>query len=124
MKARRTVEKCADQIRDGITSVAISPEGTRSKTGELLSFRAAPFSTAKKADCPIVVVVLRNTEKVFKCFPLRSTKVEMDIIDVVMPETYHDMTSFELSDLVREKMLKALGQEDKHKRATPEASAE
>lgn len=125
MKARRTVEKCADQIREGITSVAISPEGTRSKTGELLSFRAAPFSTAKKADCPIVVVALRNADKVTKNFPLRKTVIEMDVVDTVMPETYHEMNSFELSDLVREKMLTALGQEDKHKRVQPdEGSAE
>lgn len=120
MKARRTVEKCADWVRDGIASVAISPEGTRSKTGDLLSFRAAPFSTAKKADCPIVVVVVRNTDKVLKRFPLRSTVIDMDVIDTVMPETYHEMNSFELSDLVRAKMLTALGQEDKYKRAQPE----
>lgn len=120
MKARRTVEKCADWVRDGVASVAISPEGTRSKTGELLSFRAAPFSTAKKADCPIVVVVVRNTDKVFKKFPLRRTVIDMDVIDTVMPETYHEMTSFELSDHVRGKMLTALGQEDKHKRVQPE----
>lgn len=125
MKARRTVEKCADWVRNGIASIAISPEGTRSKTGELLSFRAAPFSTAKKADCPIVVVVVRNTDKVFKRFPLRSTVIDMDVVDTVMPETYHEMTSFELSDHVRTKMLDALGQEDKHKRTQPdEGSAE
>ena len=120
MKARRTVEKCADWVRDGIASVAISPEGTRSKTGELLSFRAAPFSTAKKADCPIVVVVVRNTDKVFKHFPLRTTVIDMDVVDTVMPETYHEMTSFELSDHVRTMMLEALGQEDKHKRTQPD----
>lgn len=126
MKARRTVEKCADWVRDGVASVAISPEGTRSKTGELLSFRAAPFSTAKKADCPIVVIVVRNTDKVFKKFPLRTTVIDMDVIDTVMPETYHEMTSFELSDHVRTKMLDALGQEDKHARDTSreEGSAE
>ena len=125
MKARRTVEKCADWVKDGIASVAISPEGTRSKTGELLSFRAAPFSTAKKADCPIVVVVLRNTDKVFQHFPLRTTVIDMDIIDTVMPETYHEMNSFELSDHVRAEMLDALGQEDKYKKAKPdEGSAE
>lgn len=118
MKARRTVEKCADWVRDGIASVAISPEGTRSKTGELLSFRAAPFSTAKKADCPIVVVVVKNTDKVFKRFPLRTTVIDMEVIDTVMPETYHEMNSFELSDHVRAKMLAALGQEDKYKRDT------
>ena len=126
MKARRTVEKCADWVRDGVASVAISPEGTRSKTGELLSFRAAPFSTAKKADCPIVVVVVRNTDKVFKKFPLQRTVIDMDVIDTVMPETYHEMNSFELSDHVRSKMLAALGQEDKHARDTSreEGSAE
>lgn len=115
MKARHTVEKCAAWIKDGVASVAISPEGTRSKTGELLEFRAAPFSTARKAECPIVVVVVKNTDKVFKRFPFRRTHIDMDVVCTVTPKDYENMNSFELSDFVRGKMLKALGQEDKTK---------
>lgn len=42
-------------------SVAISPEGTRSKTGELLPFKRGPFHLAHECtDVPIVPVVLRG----------------------------------------------------------------
>jgi len=114
MKARSTVEKSAAWIREGIASVAISPEGTRSKDGTLLPFRAAPFSTARKAASPIAVVTMRNTEKVMKRFPFRSTVIELHIVGTVMPEQFDSMNSFELSAYVRDMMLKDLDQVDAH----------
>lgn len=117
MKAKKTVDKCAEWIREDVASVAISPEGTRSKDGRLLPFRAAPFSAAKKSQAPIVIVIFRNTEKIKKNFPLRSTRVEMEIVDVVYPEEYSDMNTVAISNLVRQKMLSALGQQDTEKAA-------
>ena len=109
IKAKKTVDKSAEWIKNGIASVAISPEGTRSKTGELLPFRAAPFSTAKKACCPIVVAALRFGNKPMKGFPFKTTHVYLDLVETIQPETYDAMNSFELSDYAREKMLEGLG---------------
>lgn len=109
VKAKKTVDKSADWIREGIASVAISPEGTRSKTGELLPFRAAPFSTAKKASCPIVVVTLKYGRKPMKGFPFKRTPVYLDVVDAILPDVYDTMNSFELSDYARQKMLEGLG---------------
>ncbi|MBQ7365286.1 MAG: 1-acyl-sn-glycerol-3-phosphate acyltransferase [Clostridia bacterium] len=112
MKARSTVEKSAEWIREGIASVAISPEGTRSKSGKLLPFRAAPFSTARKANAPIAVITMTNTEKVFKRFPWRSTTIALHVVGSVMPDRFDEMNSFELSNYVRQMMLDDLGEED------------
>ena len=114
MKARKTVERSAAWVRDGIASVAISPEGTRSKTGKLLAFRAAPFSTAKKAESPLVVTTMTNTECVTKRFPWRSTTVELHIVDVLSPETVASLSSFDLSAKVRELMLDDLHEVDSY----------
>lgn len=110
-QALKTVAQCAEWISEGVASVAISPEGTRSRTGKLLPFRAAPFSVAKKAACPMVVVVFKGTENVKKNFPFRRTHVEMNICQVLLPEDYSAMTSVELAGYVRDIYLKALGEE-------------
>lgn len=112
MKARTTVEKSAAWVREGIASVAISPEGTRSRSGKLLAFRAAPFSTARKAEAPLVITTMTNTEKVFKRFPWRSTTIELHIVDVIEPEAVTTVSSFDLSASVRQKMLDDLGEVD------------
>lgn len=112
MKARSTVEKGAEWIRNGIASVVISPEGTRSKTGKLLPFRAAPFSMARRANCSIVVTTLTNTDRVLKNFPFHRTVIELRVVDVVNPTDYEVLTSVETSDHIRAIMLKALGQTD------------
>lgn len=125
LKAKKTTDKCVNWIKEHIASVAISPEGTRSKTGKLLPFRAAPFSVAKKAECPIAVVALKNTDKVFKCFPFRRTLVSLDVVDVVEPEVFQGMNSFEMSDCIREKMLAGLGltEEKAEKAVSPDSEA-
>ena len=114
MKARSTVEKSAAWVRDGVASVAISPEGTRSKSGKLLAFRAAPFSTAKKAESPLVITTMTNTEKVFKRFPWRSTTIDLHIVDVLEAEAVMAVSSFDLSAAVRQKMLDDLGEIDSY----------
>ena len=114
MKARSTVEKSAAWVRDGVASVAISPEGTRSKSGKLLAFRAAPFSTAKKAESPLVITTMTNTEKVFKRFPWRSTTIDLHIVDVLEAEAVTAVSSFDLSAAVRQKMLDDLGEIDSY----------
>ncbi len=106
--ALKTVDVCAAWIKEGIASAAIAPEGTRSRTGELLPFRAAPFSIARKAECPIVVVAFTGTEQIHKNFPLHRTHVVMNICQVIPPEDYSELSSVNLAESVRELMLSAL----------------
>src|SRR5438552_1814930 len=50
----------AEVIRSG-TSALLFPEGTRSRTGELLPFKNAPFGLAIAAQVPVVPVYVGNT---------------------------------------------------------------
>jgi len=55
--AMRSLEAGAKSIRDG-NSFLIFPEGTRSKTGEMLQFKKGGFLMALKAQAPIVPVAI------------------------------------------------------------------
>ena len=106
--AMKTVHKATDYVKNDVCSVFVYPEGTRSKTGELLEFKDGIFYISKKASCPIVVLTIKNTDKVAKNFPFKSTRVEVDVHSVIEPEEFSQQTTHLLSEKVRQIMLSAL----------------
>lgn len=65
----KTILKGIDLIKDGY-SIFIAPEGTRSKTEEMLPFKEGSLKMAEKTGCPIIPVAFNNTDAVFeKQFP-------------------------------------------------------
>jgi 1-acyl-sn-glycerol-3-phosphate acyltransferase len=59
-KSFAAYDEAARRIQGG-TSVVVFPEGTRSRTGELLPFKNAPFGLAIAAQVPIVPVYVHHT---------------------------------------------------------------
>ena len=59
-RALEAYRRAAEVIRSG-TSALLFPEGTRSRTGELLPFKNAPFGLAIAAQVPVVPVYVGNT---------------------------------------------------------------
>ena len=65
----KTILKGIELIKDGY-SIFIAPEGTRSKTEDMLPFKEGSLKMAEKTGCPIIPVALSNTDAVFeKQFP-------------------------------------------------------
>ena len=105
----KITRKAADMIASGDTNVGVYPEGTRNRTEEtLIDFKPGCFKVAVWAKSPIVVSVVHNTNKLKKRGPFRPTKVVMEIIDVLEYEDFKHLSTIEIGELVREKMLSAL----------------
>ena len=104
----RAAEAMAKVVRDGKmwldrgVSVAIFPEGTRSKTGEIQRFKGGAFVLAKEAGVEILPVVLDGTRDIFRPksfwfnWKLRLT------VKVLPPISAEKVAATEVNDMARE----------------------
>ena len=108
MKAMRTIKRAAELVVSEQMIMGIYPEGTRSKTGELLEFKEGAFLLAKRAKAPVVVMTTKGTNEIAKRMILRSTKVDLNVIEIIDAETVQNMKLSDLSAHVRESIANAL----------------
>lgn len=106
--AMKTINKAADLIKQGEVSYGIYPEGTRSKTLELLEFHNGVFKIAQKANVPVVVSTIKGTENVHKNFPFRKTQINLDILSVIPADEVKSSQTSQIGDRVRLMMEEAL----------------
>ena len=105
-KALETVLHAAALLREGTVSIGVYPEGTRCKTGELLPFRNGAFQIAKRSGAPIVIAKTTGTEKIAHRFARKRTLVRFDVLDVLAADAAAKMTTREIGEYVRERMLR------------------
>jgi len=99
--ALRTILTAADYLKRDLCSIGIYPEGTRSKTDELLPFHAGSLKIAQRAKVPIVVAAVHGTEG-FRHFRLfHRVPVTLNILEVIPAETVCALRTQELSDRIR-----------------------
>lgn len=78
-----TINRAADLLKNQEVSIGVYPEGTRSKSGELLPFHNGVFKIAQKANVDIAVVSLIGTEKIHLNYPWHRTDIYVDVLAVI-----------------------------------------
>lgn len=111
-KAILTLHKASELIKSKEVSVGIYPEGTRSKSGELLPFHDGVFRIAQKADCPIAVMAVRGTEQIHKNVMRRKTDVYLDILEVIPAEEAKHLKTHVISADVRQLLSDELSKQE------------
>lgn len=109
--AIKTIGKAAQLLEKGEVSIGIYPEGTRSKSGELLPFHNGVFKIAQKADAAIVVLAIENTEQIHKNYPFHHTDVYIRVLDVIPSDKCKETRTAELGENIRNSLnAQLLGQ--------------
>ena len=110
-EALKTILRCIQILNEDKASIAVFPEGgILSEDGKLHHFRPGVFKIAQKANVPIVVCTIQNTNKVFRNFlHLKPTPIPLHILDVIPAEGLKGVTTVDISDRVRKLMAEDLG---------------
>ncbi|MCC8129877.1 MAG: 1-acyl-sn-glycerol-3-phosphate acyltransferase [Clostridiales bacterium] len=104
----KTILRAVDLVKDQKATIGIYPEGTRNPTDQLLPFKNGAFKIAQRANCPIVVAVIRNTELATKNIPFHHTDVYLDFIGVLDKDFVASHNTVEVGSQVRKMMEAAL----------------
>ena len=108
-EALKTILRAAGQIKDDLCSMAIFPEGTRNRTeAPLLPFHAGSFKIAQKANAPVVICCVKNTDAIEKNIFRRFTDAELEILELLPAETVKSMKTQELAQYSEERIKKHL----------------
>lgn len=93
-------------------SVAIFPEGTRSKDCEIHNFKAGAFLLAKDAGVPILPIVLNNTNNMFKRHGMLNWRnhITIKILPPIPANEVVERPTKEVMAEVRESMVEALAE--------------
>lgn len=89
-------------------SVLIFPEGTRSSSGKLGTFKNGAFKLAAQTKKPIVPIVLTGTREIIQrgsSIPALRARVKLKVLKPIETTHYQEKQFVELMDLVRSKML-------------------
>ena len=109
-EALKTILNCVRLIQEDEVSIAVFPEGYTSRDGLFHRFRHGVFKIAQKTKVPIVICTLQNTNKIFKnALHLKSTDVELHLVDVLQPEDFEGMTTVQIGEMVHKIMADDLG---------------
>lgn len=79
----KAISEAANLIKNQTAVIGIYPEGTRNRGKGLLPFKNGAFKIAQKANCPIVVASIKNSEQITKNAPFKKTDVHIDFIGVI-----------------------------------------
>ncbi len=112
-EALKTILKCISLLKEDKVSIAIFPEGRINPYRKLAHFRPGVFKIAQKAQVPIVVCTLQNTNKVIgRLLKLKGTTVKLHLLDVIPADQLAGKQTTEVADRIYTMMAQDLGKEN------------
>lgn len=111
-ESMQTILRAIKLVKDDQVSIAVYPEGTRSKTLKLLKFHNGVFKVAHKAGIPVVVVTVKGTELIKKQYPFHRSHVYFDVLETIPTEKVKELGTDGVSAYARKLMLDSLGEVD------------
>jgi 1-acyl-sn-glycerol-3-phosphate acyltransferase len=111
-EALKTILKCIQILKEDKASVAVFPEGGIDDDLLLHKFKPGVFKIAQKANVPIVVCTLKNTQVVVKnLMKWKRSDVEMKVLEVIPAEEIKGITTVDIADRCYKVMAEDLGPE-------------
>ncbi len=111
-EALKTILSCIKLIKEDECSICVFPEGYTSRDGLLHEFRGGVFKIAQKANVPVVVCTLQNTQHVLHNIKrLKSTPVKLHLVGVLAAEELKGVTAIDVANRVYKMMADDLGPE-------------
>ena len=99
----KMMEQCEEALADG-SSIMMFPEGTRSTTGRMRSFKPGAFELALSSRVPIQPLVIRGSGDALpkRGFVLQGRHtITVTVLDPVLPDKFADRTAEDLSHELR-----------------------
>ena len=105
-EALESLQRASDVISGG-TSIAILPEGHRTRNGELQEFKGGPFRLASEAKVDIIPIAMRGLwqRKSVHTKIVRPGTVELVVGDPVTAESFKNISHKELKPKIRDIIL-------------------
>lgn len=110
--------RCLRWLKSEECSICIYPEGTRNKKYPnplLLDFKEGSLALAKKANKPIVVSVIHGSSNINDKLLFKIHKIQIDVLEVITPSDYENLSLEELTAKVRKSMLDGINNPLKQK---------
>lgn len=105
-KALQSLKQAGEKIKQG-KNVITFPEGTRSRTGELLLFRRGSFIISKESLVPIVPIAIFGAREVLSSgsMGLRPGTIHVMIGEEITVQEIEQLEVEQLSDLARKRVM-------------------
>lgn len=105
----KTLKQGINYLKEGV-NLATFPEGTRSRTGRMIKFKAGAFKMAHKAGAPVFPISIVNSHKVMPLGWMMAMRPAYALAEVIIhpPILSDDKTEEELADAVRNAMIDGL----------------
>lgn len=107
-KAHQSIQRAIQRLVKDNISLALFPEGTRSKDGTIGSFKQGSFSLVQQAGVEVVPIAIKNSSQLLSkhSFMIKQGTVYLSVCDPVTID--NSMSKAEISSRVREIIVKEL----------------